>query len=321
MNVLIVGGAGYIGSVTTNLFINKGHSVVVFDNLETGSEKLIHPDCVFFKGDLRKISEVKKIFSTNHFDLVIHFGSFSVNEESVQNPDKYFLNNVGGTLNLLHTMIEYKVLSIIFSSTAAIFSSNDNPICETDKIGPASPYGKTKAIIEKILLEYDLAYNLRSVSLRYFNAGGASCDGRFGELHNPETHLIPLAITATERKIDSLQIFGNDYPTPDGTCLRDYIHVEDLARAHFLSANYLTHTKKTTQFNLGAGKATSVLEIISETEKITGKKIKLKIKNRRPGDPPVLIANCSKANHILGWKPQYSLSDIIRDAWKWHSSN
>jgi UDP-glucose 4-epimerase len=317
-NILVTGGAGYIGSHMVKLLMEKEYNVTTLDNLSTG-----HRDAVlggrFIKGDLADSMLLHKLFSETNFDIVVHFAASSIVSESTLNPDKYYRNNVTNTQNILDVMIEHKVKNIIFSSSAAVYGQPiSSPIKEVHPLRPINPYGRTKMIVEEMLHDYDVAYGLRSVSLRYFNAAGASPDLLLGERHSPETHLIPLVLEVASGYRKEIYIFGTDYSTSDGTPIRDYIHVSDLCDAHFLALSYLLDGGASTVCNLGNGNGYSVLEVIDSVRMITGHRIPIITAARRFGDPEKLVADAEKATSLLGWKPQYSdLSDIVRHAWDW----
>lgn len=318
--ILVCGGAGYIGSHTVYKLIDAGEKVAIVDNLQTGHRKAINPAAKFYESDIRNAAALEKIFADNKIEAVIHFAANSLVGESVENPLKYFNNNVHGMQILLETMEKFGVDKIVFSSTAAVYGEPEKiPISENDKTAPTNPYGESKLIMEKMI---KWIKNLRYVSLRYFNAAGAIESGKIGEDHKTETHLIPLILQVPLGKRDHITIFGADYPTPDGTCLRDYIHVLDLASAHILALKYLRNGGNSEIFNLGNGKGFSVKEIISAAEKVTGQKIKTEIGTRRAGDPAQLIAASDKARKILHWTPQFSdVEKIIATAWNWHKNN
>lgn len=316
LKVLVTGGGGYIGSHMIKMLACNGHQVVTYDDLSTGFRDAISAG-EFIYGSLLNLSQLKEVFTNNKFDAVIHFaGSIAVGE-SVLNPEKYYQNNVVGSLNLINTMKAHKVDKLVFSSTAAIFGNPEYvPIDELHPKNPINPYGVTKLFIEQVLADYDRAYNFRSVSLRYFNAAGADPDGSLGERHEPETHLIPLALRATNS--GQLKVFGIDYPTHDGTCVRDYIHVLDLCRAHMLSLDYLISFGKSSVYNLGNGKGYSVNEIIKAIERVTSKKVMVQYCDRRDGDPPTLIADSKNIYLDLGWVPEFKkIDEIIEHAWNW----
>jgi len=314
MKILVTGGAGYIGSVTVKNLLDKGHEVVVFDSLEYGHKEAVN--CPLIIGNLLDKESIKQLDGYN-FDGVIHFAAYLQVGESMENPYKYFQNNLMGGLNLLEFMKKKDIKNIVFSSTAAIFGEpKDEFLKEDDPKSPLSVYGQSKLMFEKILEWYDRIFGMKSISLRYFNASGASLDGKLGELHDPETHIIPVAI----RKIiknEEFSLYGTDYPTKDGTCIRDYIHVEDLAEAHILALDYLKKENKSASFNLGTRKGFSNREVLEMVEKVTGTKLKIKDAPRRPGDPPVLLADSSKAKKVLGWNPIHSdLEEIIKTAYE-----
>ena len=317
--ILIVGGAGYIGAHINKMLNNQGHETVVFDNLSFGHDDFVKWG-IFEQGDLGDIKKIREVFKKYTIHAVMHFAAFTYVGESVEDPQKYYLNNLRNTLNLLQVMLEEEVTNLVFSSTCATYGTpQDIPITEKHPQKPINPYGKGKFMVEQILEDYSRAYKFNYVSLRYFNAAGADPDAEIGELHQPETHLIPLALDVAAGKREDLSIFGTDYPTPDGTCIRDYIHVMDLADAHIKALEYLKKGGKSDVFNLGNGQGFSVREVIESTEKVTGRNIKVKETERRPGDPPVLVGSSSKAQNILDWRPSYpDLTSIIKTAWKWH---
>lgn len=323
MKLLVLGGAGYIGSHTALELIKNGHDVVVADNLVTGYEKAIPEKAVFYKGDLRDFDFLDNLFKKEKFDAVIHFAAFSLVGESVTNPIKYYDNNLCGTKVLLDAMIKNNVDKIVFSSTAATYGEPENiPILETDRTLPTNPYGETKLAMEKMFMWASKAHNLRYVSLRYFNACGADFSAEIGEAHNPESHLIPLVLQVPNGKREAISIFGTDYDTPDGTCIRDYIHVNDLAKAHMKAAAYLENGGESNIFNLGNGVGYSVLEVIETSRKVTGHPIPAKEEPRRVGDPARLVASSKKAKEVLGWEPEITnLEDIIESAWNWHKTH
>lgn len=321
--ILVTGGAGYIGSHCTLNLLEIGQSVVILDNLSTGHIETINmlkkKGNVFFeKGDLLNINDLKKLFSKYKIDSVIHFAAFSQVEESMKNPQKYYTNNVVGTINLLNTMLEYNVKKIIFSSTAATYGKPSyTPIDEKHPQIPINPYGRTKLMIENILDDYDAAYGLKSVRLRYFNVVGADKNAQIGELHTPETHLIPNILKSTFDSHKTFELYGNDYNTIDGTCVRDYINITDLIQAHILALKYLENNGKTDYFNIGTTNGNTVKEVFEACEKITGQKIPISIKPRRSGDAETLIANNKKAKNILGWAPTKTLEESIATAYEW----
>jgi UDP-glucose 4-epimerase len=316
--ILVIGGAGYIGSHMVRMLADGGRPVTVFDNLSTGHRKSVHRAAVFVRGDLREPRDLKKLFAGARFDAVMHFAASALVGESVENPLKYYDNNVSACIQLLKAMQAARVKKFIFSSTAATFGEPKRvPILEEDGQEPTNPYGWSKLMIERILRDHTRATDLRYVILRYFNACGAHPSGDIGEDHEPETHLIPniLKVLTGERK--ELKIFGDDFDTPDGTCVRDYVHIEDLAAAHLLALDALDRGMTSESFNLGSGKGFSVKEIVRCVEKVTGRKVKVTVTPRRPGDPARLVASAAKAKKVLGWEPRHDLESIIRTAWMW----
>ena len=318
MHILVVGGAGYIGSHMVKRLIADNHQVVVVDNLSTGYRDAVLTES-FYEVDIANQEALSKVFSQHKFDAVFHFASFIQVGESVLEPAKYYRNNVAATLSLLEVMVKFKVKHFVFSSTAAVFGNPTySPIDEKHPKVPINPYGQSKLMVEKILEDFDRAYGLKSVSLRYFNAAGADPEGELGERHIPETHLIPLVLQAASGRRESISVFGQDYDTRDGTCVRDYIHINDLADAHVKAIDYLKKGNNSAAFNLGNGKGFSVKEIIDAAVKVTGKKIPVKYAERRAGDPPTLVADASLAQKVLGWTPEYqNVEDIISHAWAW----
>ncbi|WP_407276664.1 UDP-glucose 4-epimerase GalE [Halothiobacillus sp. DCM-1] len=316
-DLLVVGGAGYIGSHMVKWLADAGHRVVVFDNLSTG-----HADAARFGalvvGDLANPDQLRALFAAHRFDAVLHLAAASLVTESVQNPAKYYRNNVSNTLNLLDAMREHGVMKLVFSSTAAIYGEPQTErIREDHPQRPINPYGRSKWMVEQILADYDTAYGIHSVCLRYFNAAGAEPDGLLGERHQPETHLIPLVLQAASGRRPHITVFGRDYDTPDGSCLRDYIHVQDLCSAHALALDFLTREQRSTAFNLGNGDGFSVLEVIEVARSVTGHEIPVMYAERRSGDPARLIADASRAHQLLGWQPRYpNLADLIAHAWQ-----
>lgn len=323
MNVLVCGGAGYIGSHTVYELIEQGHSVVVADSLVKGHKKAVHKDAKLYIGDLRDDVFLDKVFGENKIDAVIDFAAFSLVGESVTQPLKYFDNNVYGTIRLLEAMNRAGVKKIVFSSTAATYGEPESiPIKEDDPTVPTNPYGESKLCVEKILKWSDKAYDIKYVVLRYFNAAGAHISGEIGEDHSPESHLIPIILQVALGKREKISIFGRDYPTEDGTCIRDYIHVTDLADAHIKALEKLFRDNTSATYNLGNGKGFSVLQVIEEARKVTGHSIPAADEARRAGDPSTLIAGSEKAIEELGWQPRFNtLSKIIETAWKWHSAH
>jgi UDP-glucose 4-epimerase len=314
MKILVVGGAGYIGSICSSVLLDEGHHVTIFDNLSEGHRRALDPRAEFVEGDLVDRQSIEKTLTKHRPDAVMHFAANALVGESMQNPSKYFRNNIANGLNLLDAMISAGVAKIIFSSTCAIFGPPERvPIDETMPAQPINPYGESKLAFEKVLRWYGEIHRLKFVSLRYFNAAGASTN--FGEDHRTETHLIPNVLKVALGERPNVEIFGTDYETPDGTCIRDYIHILDLARAHMLALS----SAKNEFYNLGTGGGASVREVIESCRRVTGRKIDIAEKPRRPGDPPRLIASSEKIKHELGWKPQFqSLDTIIESAWKWH---
>jgi UDP-glucose 4-epimerase len=318
MKILLVGGAGYIGSHMLKMLLAEGHQVVTFDNLSSG-----HRDAIlggeFIQGDLADTVSLEQAFKQHQPEAVMHFASYIQVGESVKRPDIYYQNNVANTLNLLNVMLKYDVKKFIFSSTAAIFGEpNAVPIDELHPKQPVNPYGKSKWIIEQVLADYDLAFGLKSICLRYFNAAGADPEGQLGERHDPETHLIPLLLQVASGRKPDIHVFGRDYDTDDGTCVRDYIHVVDLCKAHLLALQYLEKQQQSNQFNLGNGKGFSVQEVINTVQKVTGKPIHIINSARRDGDPARLIADATRAQRELGWSPNLSsLETIVQHAWRW----
>lgn len=323
MSILILGGAGYIGSHTAYELIDKGAEVVIIDNLETGHVEAVHPKARFYRGDIRNRGFMDSVFEKEDIQAVIHFAAYSLVGESMTNPLKYYENNVSGTEVLLESMVEHGVKKIVFSSTAAAYGEPENiPILEEDRTCPTNPYGETKLAMERMMKWTDCAHGLKYVALRYFNACGAHESGLIGEAHSPETHLIPLILQVPLKQREYISIFGDDYDTKDGTCIRDYIHVTDLAQAHILAVNYLMDGGESNIFNLGNGVGSTVREVIETARKATGLEIDARVAPRRAGDPARLIASSEKAKRILGWNPVHAdLEEIISSAWKWHSSH
>ena len=320
--ILVLGGAGYIGSHTVYELIDNGYDVVVADNLETGFRAAVHPKARFYQGDIRNKEFCDHVFSSEKIDAVIHFAANSQVGESMVNPLKYYDNNLGGTRTMLQSMIEHGVKYIVFSSTAATYGEPERvPILETDPTHPTNCYGDTKLAMERMFYWASVAHGIHFVALRYFNAAGSDTEAGIGEDHNPESHLIPLVMKTALGQRDHIGIFGEDYPTPDGTCVRDYIHVKDLAEAHLLALEYLERGGSSDVFNLGNGAGYSVREIIDTARRVTGRPIPVKAEPRRSGDPSVLIASNKKAAEVLGWKPSRSLEQIVADAWAWHSGH
>ena len=321
--ILVTGGAGYIGSHTVINLLECNNDIVIFDNLENGHIETINAllplgNVIFEKGDLRNISDIDKVFNKYNIDSVIHFAAFALVEESVKYPSKYYLNNICGTINLLDTMLKYGVKRIVFSSTCATYGEPLYlPIDEKHNQNPINPYGYSKLVIERIMDDYDIAYGLKSIRLRYFNVAGSDEKIRIGEWHEPETHLIPNIIKSAIDNSKTFCIFGDDYDTKDGTCIRDYVNVLDLAEAHRLAYEYLLSENKTNVFNIGTGSGNSVKEIFDTCELVLNKKISVEIKGRRAGDPAQLYADISKIKHILKWEPKRTLKDSINTNYLW----
>lgn len=322
MSVLVLGGAGYIGSHATYKLIESGYDVVVIDNLETGHRNAVCESAKFYNGDIRDKEFLKTVFNKENIEGVIHFAANSLVGESMNDPLKYFNNNVHGTEILLSVMNEFNVKHIVFSSSAATYGEPKLiPITEETETKPTNPYGESKLIMEQMMKWCDKAYGIKYVALRYFNVAGAKESGIIGEDHNPETHLIPLVLQVPLGKRDAITIYGNDYDTEDGTCIRDYIHVEDLVDAHILALRYLLKNNKSEVFNLGSNNGFSVKEIIEVARKVTGHKIPSILGPRRAGDPSKLVASSKKAREMLGWTPsKTSVEKIIEDAWNWHKN-
>lgn len=324
MKILVAGGAGYIGSHTVYELIDNGADVVIIDSLETGHIEAVHPKARFYQGDIRDRAFLDDVLTKEkNIDGVIHFAANSLVGESMTNPLKYYDNNVYGTKVLLEKLIEYGINHVVFSSTAATYGEPKSiPIVETDPTQPTNAYGETKLAMEKMFKWCDVAHSLKYVALRYFNACGAHISGKIGEAHNPESHLIPLILQVPNGKRESIKVFGTDYPTKDGTCVRDYIHVTDLAAAHILAVKYLIDGNESNTFNLGNGVGFTVNEVIEKAKQVTKLPIKVEQDARRAGDPAVLIASSEKAKEVLGWKPKYdSLETIIETAWNWHKNH
>lgn len=321
--ILVTGGAGYIGSHCVLALLKQNYDVVVFDSLDTGHIETIETlskfgNLSFIKGNLQNLDEIERVFENHKVDAVIHFAAFSQVGESVKNPQKYYYNNVFGTLNLLNAMLNHDVKKIVFSSTAATYGEPEYvPIDEKHPQIPINPYGNTKLMVEKIMDDYDKAYGLKSVRLRYFNVAGADKDCNIGEFHEPETHLIPNILKSTFSGGKTFEMYGQDYDTKDGTCIRDYINIEDLVSAHLLALKYLNDGGETNFFNLGTNDGNSVKEVFGECEKVTEKNIPVKQMPRRAGDPAKLVADNTKAKQILNWLPQNNLETSIQTAYRW----
>lgn len=322
-SILVLGGAGYIGSHTVYELIDAGEKVVIVDNLSTGFWQSVHPAAVFYEGDIRDRELMDLVFEKEEIDSVIHFAASSQVGESMKDPLKYYSNNLCGTEVLLESMVAHGIDKIVFSSTAATYGEPESiPILESDRTLPTNCYGETKLSMEKMFHWTSLAHKLRFVSLRYFNACGARPDGTIGEAHDPETHLIPLILQVPNHQRDYISIFGNDYETKDGTCVRDYIHVNDLAQAHILAMEYLRRGGESNIFNLGNGVGFTMKEVVETARRVTGHPIPAREEERRAGDPSTLIASSDKAKDVLGWDPKYAdLDTIIETAWKWHKTH
>ena len=322
MKVLVTGGAGYIGSHAVKVLLNKGYDVVVVDNLATGHVEAVDERAKLYIGDIADEEFMGKVFSENEIIGVIHFAAFSLVGESMTNPYKYYENNVSKTNHLLKSMVENNVMNLVFSSTAATYGEPEKtPIYESDPQVPTNVYGQTKLAMEHMIGWYGKAHGLNSVALRYFNVAGAIQDGSIGEAHNPETHLIPIILQVANGKRPKINVFVDDYPTKDGTCIRDYIHVLDLCDAHVLALEYLINGNESDMFNLGSGEGFSVLEMIEAARRVTSHPIPAQISLRRAGDPAVLIASSKKARKVLGWNPiRENIEVMIRDAWCWEQN-
>lgn len=323
MAILVLGGAGYIGSHTALELVKSGRDVVIADSLVTGYKKAIPEKARFYQGDIRDFEFLDNLFQQEKIDAVIHFAAYSLVGESVANPLKYYGNNLYGTKILLEAMVKNNIDKIVFSSTAATYGEPENiPVLESDRTCPTNPYGETKLAVEKMFKWVAEAHGLRYVSMRYFNACGADENGIIGEAHNPESHLIPIILQVPNGKRETISIYGTDYDTPDGTCIRDYIHVTDLTQAHILAVKYLYNGGKSDIFNLGNGVGYSVREVIETARKVTGRPIPVTETSRRAGDPARLVASSEKAKRILGWKPVHNcLEEIIASAWNWHKKH
>jgi UDP-glucose-4-epimerase GalE len=320
MNILVTGGAGYIGSHTCKALAQNGYTPVTYDNLSEGHREAVKWG-PFEEGDISDRSRLDKVIKQHHPQAIIHFAANAYVGESVENPAKYYRNNVSGTLTLLEALRDHEIGYIVFSSSCAVYGIPEEiPIPENHPIAPINPYGRTKMTVENMLQDFNVAYGLQYVSLRYFNAAGADADGETGEAHDPETHLIPIVLDTALARRPSVPVNGNDYDTPDGTCIRDYTHVSDLADAHIKALQYLEQTGQSGIFNLGTGKGHSIWEIIDTVREITGKEIKTDMKGRRQGDPDILVAQAESAEKLLGWKPiQSDIGNIIETAWQWHN--
>lgn len=321
MTVLVTGGAGYIGSHFVNILVKDNIDCIVLDNLSRGHSEALPEQIKFEKVDLLDLEGLKDVFSKYQIDAIVHFAAFAYVGESVENPALYYKNNVIGSYNLITSAVEKSINKFVFSSTCSLYGNpTEIPISEELPTNPINPYAQTKLTIEKMLADYEQAYGIKSVCLRYFNAAGADFSGGIGESHDPEPHLIPIVLNTALGKRDKVLIFGDDYDTPDGTCIRDYIHVNDLGDAHLKALQYLVNDGSSQIINLGTGKGNSVKEIINTAAGITKNNINYEIVERRAGDPDILIADNKKAEKILDWRPKYDLTDIISSAYKWHSN-
>lgn len=323
MSILVCGGAGYIGSHTVYKLIEQGNDVIIVDNLQSGHLKAVNKNAKFYKGDIRDSKFLEKVFSENKIESVLHFAANSLVGESMVKPLLYFNNNVYGMQILLETMVKFNIKNIVFSSTAAVYGEPKRiPIVESDDTNPTNTYGETKLTMEKMMKWCNKAYGINFVALRYFNVAGALEDGSIGEDHHPETHLIPLILQVPLKKREFITVFGTDYPTADGTCIRDYIHVLDLADAHIKAVKYLENGNESNIFNLGNGIGFSVKEMIDAAKEVTKKDIKVVLGEKRAGDPAQLVASSEKARKILEWSPKYTnIKEIVKDAWTWHETH
>ena len=321
MAILICGGAGYIGSHVNKQLHMDGYETIVFDNLIYGHRESVKWG-TFVEGDLKNIEDIEAVFKAYSIEAVFHFAAYAYVGESVYEPERYYYNNVVNTLNLLKVMRVYNCNKIIFSSTCATYGEPEIvPITENMRQNPINPYGRTKLTVERMLKDYQRAYGLQFVVLRYFNAAGADPDGEIGESHNPETHIIPLVLDAALGRRPDIKVFGTDYDTPDGSCIRDYIHVTDLANAHVKALYYLEEGNPSDFFNLGNTTGTSVLEVVDSVKRVTGKNFRVTLSERRPGDPAKLVGSSKKAGKVLGWEPKYGdIDTIVAHAWKWHEN-
>lgn len=320
MKILVTGGAGYIGSITVRTLLDKGYEVIVLDNLVHGHKEAISVPLI--TADLLNLADMKEKLKEHTFDAVVHFAAYALAGESMTDPKKYFENNIIGGINLLEYMKEANIPYIVFSSTCAIFGTPETiPVNESATRHPESVYGDSKLMFESVLDWYEKIFGIKHINLRYFNAAGASLDGKLGEAHDPETHIIPIALEAVMGKREKFSLFGTDYPTPDGTCIRDYIHVQDLANAHILALELIEKTKTSDSFNLGTGNGYSNKEVLAMIKKITGKEFVIEEKPRRAGDPPIIYADNKKAREVLGFDPKHSdLETIVTTAYNWHKS-
>jgi len=323
MAVLVCGGAGYIGSHMVAALVAKGYDAVVVDNLSVGHRAAVWPGATFYQADVRDTEQMDRIFTVHDIDTVVNFAAHTAVGESVENPAKYYDNNIAGTLTLLDLMLKHGVKKLVFSSSASVYGMTDRiPITEDMPTAPISPYAETKLAAEKIFKWYDNAYGLKSVALRYFNVGGAHESGRIGEDHDPETHIIPICLQVAQGKIPAFKLFGDDYDTPDGTCIRDYVHVMDLADAHILAMEKLSRDNTSAIYNLGSQNGFSNKEIVNIVKKVTGVDFPVELHPRRPGDPAAAVASSEKIKMELGWNPtRTTIENIIASAWAWHSGH
>jgi UDP-glucose 4-epimerase len=321
MRVLVVGGAGYVGSFAVDELLAQGHEVIVLDSLVSGHSAAVPHEAELVVADARDDEALGKLFASRRIDAAMHFGAYTVASESVLHPGRYFANNVGSAISLLNACVAYDVGLLVFSSSAAVYGTPDSvPITEDAPLRPINPYGESKAVVERLLPWYGAAHGLRYIALRYFNAAGAA--GDLGEDHRPETHLIPRVLQVAMGQMDALPIYGAEYPTADGTCVRDYVHVRDLARAHVLALEHLARGGESGALNLGTGRGFSNLEVVEVAREVTGHPIPVRWEPQRPGDPPVLVASAERAREVLGWQPRHtSLEEIVASAWEWHRSH
>lgn len=321
MKILVTGGAGYIGSHFVHYLVENNHQVSVIDNLSRGHIESIPSNVDFKKVDLLDFQKLKDAIASFSPQAVVHFAAYAYVGESVEKPEMYYQNNVVGSYNLIRAVAELGIKNFVFSSTCSIYGNPKNiPISEDEPSSPINPYANTKLIIEILLRDFEKPFGLKNVCLRYFNAAGAKLNGEIGESHFPESHLIPLVLYTAQKKRDKILVFGNDYETKDGTCIRDYIHVNDLADAHLKALQYLIEGGNSTIINLGTGFGNSVLEIIEKAKNITGKEIPFEIVGRREGDPAILVADNKKAKEVLNWQPKFGIDEIIQTAWNWHQN-
>jgi len=323
MAVLVVGGAGYIGSHMVAALMESGTQAIVLDSLVEGHKQAVWPGAKFYEGNMQDTALLDKIFTENAVTSVVHFAAYVVVSESMENPAKYYENNLVATLNLLQAMLKHNVKKIIFSSTASVYGmAKEMPVTEETPTGPINPYGESKLAVEKVLKWFDVAYGMKHVVFRYFNVAGAHESGKIGEDHHPESHLLPNIIKVAQGKRTAMDLFGDDYPTPDGTCVRDYVHVMDLVDAHILGLKRLDTVGESALYNLGSGGGFSNKELIAEVKRVSGIDFPVNVKERRPGDPPTLVASSNKAKAELGWNPtRTNIENVIKTAWKWHAEN